>query len=473
MELTLPQMAALLGVEIKGPKPFPRRRVDIGTDSRALKPGQVFWVLRGENFDGHAFVEQSFQRGGIAAVVEKEWFDQNGKPARVYVPVGDTQQALTALARSYAERFRIPKIAVTGSNGKTTTKDMIAAVLRRSGKVLSTEGNFNNHVGLPLTLFGLRSAHRYAVLEMGTNHPGEIRPLSETGQPTMAVVTNIGWSHVEHFGTKEAIRDEKLAIIAGFPGGRGTLFLNVDDPLLCDFRPPAKVRLQTFGIQRGQIRPDGLAFDAGGCAQFRIGRTAFRLPVPGLHNVYNALAAIAVGLHMRIPKAEIAAALGAFAAPKFRMQVKHVKGVTVLDDCYNANPSSVRSALSTLAAYQAKERRVAVLGDMLELGPDSERLHAEIGHFLVEMGVDELFTFGAQSRHINQAARSKGLPRRAAHHFSDFDLMLAELGASLRPGDVMLVKGSRGMRLERVYEGLRQQAKPGARIASEQREKGE
>jgi UDP-N-acetylmuramoyl-tripeptide--D-alanyl-D-alanine ligase len=447
--------------------------VDICTDSRNLKPGQLFWVLRGENFDGHAFVEKSLENGGVAAVVDKEWFDQNGKPTRVYVPVGDTQQALTALARSYAERFRIPKIAVTGSNGKTTTKDMIAAVLRRSGKVLATEGNFNNHVGLPLTLFGLRSAHRFAVLEMGTNHPGEIRPLSETAQPSMAVVTNIGWSHVEFFGTKEAIRDEKLSIIAGFPGGRGTLFLNVDDPLLCDFRPPAKVRLQTFGLQRGQIRPDGLTFDLEGCAHFRIGRTAFHLPVPGLHNVYNALAAIAVGLQLRIPKGEIAAALASFAAPKFRMQVKHVRGLTVLDDCYNANPSSVRSALSTLASLETRERRIAVLGDMLELGPDSERLHAEIGHFLVEMGVDELYTFGTHSRHINQAARSKGLPRRAAHHFSDFDLMMAELGESLHSGDVVLVKGSRGMRLERVYETLRQLSRSGARIASERKEKGE
>jgi UDP-N-acetylmuramoyl-tripeptide--D-alanyl-D-alanine ligase len=460
MELTLAGLAKLLGTEIRGPKPPGRKKVEICTDSRAMKAGQVFWALRGENFDGHGFVEASFNKGGMAAVVEKEWLDQNGKPAHVYVPVGDAQQALTALARGYAERFRIPKIAVTGSNGKTTTKDMIAAVLKRSGKVLATEGNFNNHIGLPLTLFGLRKSHKYAVLEMGMNHPGEIEPLSETAQPSMAVVTNIGWAHLEAFGTKEAIRDEKLSIIAGFPGGAGTLFLNVDDPLLVDFRAPARVRLVTFGIQRGQVRPDDLRFDANGCASFRIGRTAFTLPGPGLHNVYNALAAIAVGLRARVPKSEIAAALAAFAAPKFRMQVKRLQGYTVLDDCYNANPSSVRSALSTLAAYETRGRRVAVLGDMLELGPESKRLHEEIGHFLVEMGVDELFTFGSDSRHVNQGARAKGLPRRSAHHFSDFDLMMAELSESLRPGDVMLVKGSRGMKLERVAETLKQQAKP-------------
>jgi UDP-N-acetylmuramoyl-tripeptide--D-alanyl-D-alanine ligase len=471
MELTLRQMAGVIGSVPQGKLSAAqaRRRVEICIDSRAMKPGRVFWALRGENFDGHAYVEQGFQKGGEAAVVEKEWLDQNGRPARVYVPVGDTQEALTALARGYAERFRIPKIAVTGSNGKTTTKDMLAAVLRRNGKVLATEGNYNNHVGLPLTLFGLRSHHRSAVLEMGTSHPGEIRALSETAKAALAVVTNIGWAHLEGFGTREAIRDEKLSIIAGFPGGRGTLFLNVDDPLLCDFRPPAKVRLVTFGIHRGQIRPDALQLGPDGCASFRIGRTAFRLPIPGLHNVYNALAAVAVGLHLRIPKGEIAAALASFSAPKFRMQVRHLHGVTLLDDCYNANPSSVRSALATLAAHQAKGRRIAVLGDMLELGSESAHLHAEIGHYLVEMGVDELFTFGAESRHLNQAARGKGLPRRAAHHYADFDLMMADIAASLTPGDVVLVKGSRGMRLERVYETLKAPAKavPGTRIGAE------
>jgi len=469
MELTLRQLASLLGSQLKG-KPdqrSARRRVEICIDSRAMGPGKVFWALQGEKFDGHDFVGQGFKLGGDAAVVNKEWMDQNGTSAHVYVPVGDTQEALTALARSYAERFRIPKIGVTGSNGKTTTKDMIAAVLRKSGKVLATEGNFNNHVGLPLTLFGLRSQHRYAVLEMGMSNPGEIRRLSETAKPGLAVVTNIGLAHLETMGSREAIRDEKLSIIGGFPGGRGTLFLNVDDPMLCDFRAPSKVRVVTFGIERGQIKPADVKLGADGCATFRIGRTAFRLPVPGLHNVYNALAAIAVGLHLRVPKADIAAALASFAPPKNRMQVRQVHGVTILDDCYNANPTSVRAALATLAAQEVSGRRVAVLGDMLELGKESAKLHAEIGHYLVEMGVNELFTFGDATRHLNQAARGKGLPRRAAHHFSDFDLMMEELTATLEPGDALLVKGSRGMRLERVSDTLRQTLRSGSRIGAE------
>ncbi len=183
--------------------------------------------------------------------------------------------------------------------------------------------------------------------------------------------------------------------------------------------------------------------------------------MPGLHNVYNALAAVAVALHLRVPKGEAAAALAAFSPPEFRMQLRRLGTILVLDDCYNANPSSLRAALATLAAYQTRGRRIAVLGDMLELGPESEKLHVEIGHYLVEMGVDALYTFGALSRHINQGARDKGFARQQAHHFSDFELMASELAEALRPGDVVLVKASRGMRLERVYESLRARAKSG------------
>ncbi len=458
MELTVKEMARLLGVPVIGKPPL--RQVEIRTDSRALQPGEVFWALRGPNFDGHACVEQGFKKGGGAAVVEREWYEQNGQPTRVYVPVGDTQQALMALAKAYAARFRIPKIAVTGSNGKTTTKDMIAAVLRRAGRTLATEGNFNNHIGVPLTLFGLRRTHRFAVLEMGMNHPGEIAVLSGIAQPTLAVVTNIGWAHLENFGSKEAIRDEKLSIISGF-SRPGTLFVNMDDPLLCDVRPGPRCRIVTFGIHRGQIRPDDLKIGPDGCASFRIGRTDFKLNVPGLHNVYNALAAIAVGLHLRVSKSAASAALASFSAPKFRMQVKQLGGVTILDDCYNANPSSMSSALATLASYQASGRRIAVLGDMLELGEDGEKLHTDVGRFLMEMGVDELYTFGSLSRHINQGAREKGLPRKNSHHFSDFDLLMEALAADLQPGDVLLVKASRGMRLERVQESLRARAGSG------------
>jgi UDP-N-acetylmuramoyl-tripeptide--D-alanyl-D-alanine ligase len=453
-------MAALLGTAVQG-KARASKRVSLCTDSRALKRGQVFWALKGGNFDGHKFANEVFEKGGYAAVVDQEWLDKNGKPVNVYVPVKDTNAALLALGRAYAAKFRIPKVAVTGSNGKTTTKDMIVRVLSRAGATLGTQGNYNNHVGVPLTLFELKKAHRFAVIEMGMNHPGEIQVLSECAQPTVAVVTNIGDAHLEHFGTREAIRDEKLAITAGMQG-KGVLVLNVDDPLLSGTRATSRYKLLTYGIDRGQVRPEDLAFDAAGCASFRIGRTRFRLQVPGRHNVYNALAAIAVGIHHRIPKAGIAEALAGFTASKNRGQLKRIGGLTVLDDCYNANPSSTRTSLATLGGMRTQGRRIAVLGDMLELGGEGERLHREVGNYLVEMGVDELFTFGSLSRHINQGARDKGMPRNKAHHFADFDLMCGELLKSVSAGDVVLVKASRGMRLERVFEFLKDKAKAGA-----------
>jgi UDP-N-acetylmuramoyl-tripeptide--D-alanyl-D-alanine ligase len=472
MELKLSEMAEMLGTRVVG-KHRGSKVVRLCTDSRALEKGQVFWALKGEKFDGHRFANEAFKSGGYAAVVDESWMQANAVPVNVYVPVKDTNQALLDLARAYAAKFRIPKIAVTGSNGKTTTKDMISRVLSKAGPTLSTSGNFNNQVGVPLTLFELKSRHRFAVIEMGTNHPGEIAPLSLCARPGIAVVTNIGYSHLEHFGSKEKIRDEKLTITAGFGASRGstrsrgfepkgTLILNVDDPLLAEVRPSARQKLVTFGIDRGQIRPAELAFDEAGCASFRIGRTRFRLQVPGRHNVYNALAAIAVGVQLRIPKSDIAAALQAFSASKNRMQIKRLPGLTVLDDCYNANPSSMRSALATLGGMRVPGRRLAVLGDMLELGPEAANLHAEMGRYLVEMGVDELFTFGQLSRHINAGAREKGMPRDRSHHFSDFDLMCGELLRRLSHGDALLVKASRGVKLERVFEYLQAQAKAGA-----------
>ena len=461
MELSLGELARLLGTEVRG-KHRAGKGVTLCTDSRALKRGQVFWALKGENFDGHGFVEDTFARGGYAAVVDADWLEKNGRPVNVYMPVKDTNAALLSLAQGYAGKFRIPKIAVTGSNGKTTTKDMIVRVLSLAGPVLGTQGNFNNHVGVPLTLFELKKNHRSAVIEMGTNHPGEIKVLTETARPTMAVITNIGDSHLEHFGSKERVLEEKLHIADGLQNG-GVLVLNVDDPLLAEVKTVEAHKLVTFGIDRGQIRASDLVFGPDGCASFRVGRTAFRLRVPGRHNVYNALAAIAVGTRLRIPKGLMSEALAGFAASKNRMQVKRLPmAVTVLDDCYNANPSSMKSALSTLGGYRPNGRRIAILGDMLELGDRSESLHAEIGHYLMEMGVDELFTFGTLSRHINRGAREKGMPRKLAHHFSDFDLMCGELSKSVGPGDVILIKASRGMRLERVYEFLWKQAATGS-----------
>ncbi len=458
--VTLKQMAEWLESPWSGSAALGRKKIRLCTDSREFKRGQVFWALKGPSFDGHAYVEECLAKGGLAAVVNKDWLAQNGKPVNVYVPVGDTGPALLKLAQRYAAGFALPKVAVTGSNGKTTTKDMIAAILRQAGPTLATEGNFNNHIGVPLTLFGLKKSHRYAVLELGMSHPGEIAPLAEAVAPRIAVVTNVGYAHLEAFGTREAIGEEKLSIQKGLVPG-GTLILNLDDPILAKARAPRGGRLVTFGVERGQIRAADLTVDGQGCASFRVGRTRFRIPVPGRHNVYNALAAIAVGLQLRIPKGAMARALAGFVPSKYRMQLRKLGEVTVVEDCYNANPTSVRSALSSLADFKAKGRRIAVLGDMLELGPESAALHEETGRYAAEMGLDLVATFGSESRHLNRGAREKGMARTHAPHFLDFDLLAEEVARTLRPGDVLLVKGSRGMRLERLCERLKQQYRLG------------
>ena len=237
----------------------------------------------------------------------------------------------------------------------------------------------------------------------------------------------------------------------------------LDHPAVQEIIPGIEKRFFTYGFgSQADYIGEEFRYEAGEAAfavRRRSGRLGeIRLRIPGRHNAYNALAAVAVASHLRVSKGAAAAALAGLSPPEFRMQVRRLGSVTVLDDCYNANPSSLRAALATLAATEAQGRRIAVLGDMLELGPEAERLHAEAGHYLVEMGVDELYTFGSLSRHLNQGARDKGLARRSAHHFSDFELMSAELAGALRPGDVVLVKASRGMRLERVFPSLRSRA---------------
>ncbi len=457
MEIGLEELAKLLDADLVGPWRA-RKQIQLCTDSRKLKKGQIFWALSGDNFDGHVFANEVFKLGGSAAVVSKNWHRENGQSINVYIPVDDPNTALLALAKRYAAKFRIPKIGVTGSNGKTTTKDMIVKMLSQAGNVLGTQGNFNNHVGVPLTLFELKSHHDFAVIEIGMSHPGEIRTLSDVVSPTLAVITNVGTAHLEHMGSQEKIAEEKLSIASGFKT-KGTLIINVDDPYLAKARSNAKTKLLTYGLHRGQIRPDELTYDAEGCASFRIGRTEFKLQVPGEHNVYNALAAIAVGTYLRLSKKAMVKGLRSFTASPNRLQIKKLNGLTVIDDSYNANPTSTKTALSTLGSMQGRGRCLAVLGDMLELGDEGPAMHLEIGRYLVEMGVTELFTFGTLSRFINQGAREKGMKRERAHHFLDFNLLCAELIKNLQPGDTLLVKGSHGMHLERVYEFLKDKLK--------------
>jgi UDP-N-acetylmuramoyl-tripeptide--D-alanyl-D-alanine ligase len=443
-----------LEVEAVGGRIRRDRKVGICTDSRAIKPGDVFWVLKGERFDGHAFVGTAFEKGGIAAVVDRKWLEDGFVPSRVFVPVDDTGTAFLKLAGRHASRFRIPRVAIAGSNGKTTTKEMVACVMAQKGACHRTQANLNNQVGVPLTLLGIGAAHRSAVVEMGTSSPGELEPLSRAVAPTCAVLTNIGHEHMEFFKTLERVRDEELRVVAGLRAG-GTFILNADDPYLQRVRTNARFRVQTFGIRKGQVRPSDLVYDDRGCASFRVGRTRFRLNVPGVHNVYNALAAIAVGITHRIPKARIADALDSFRAVEGRMNVIDAHSFRLIDDCYNANPPSVRSALSILAGMACDGRRIAVLGDMLELGDEGPALHRSIGAWACEMDVDLLWCIGPLSKDIVEGARAKGLAPERLRHFPDKQALEAALVDEVGEGDVVLVKASHGLRLDTIVARLR------------------
>ena len=454
LKLKIAELPSLLGAPLCGaPSDALDRDVDLCLDSRLAGEGSVFLALRGERFDGHDFVRQVLAKGAVMAIVDEKWVAAQKGEIGAYVPVKDTGEALLRLAAGYAKRFAVRRIAVTGSNGKTTTKEMIDAILSRRWNGIATEGNYNNQVGVPLTLFRLRHEHRYAVVEMGTNHPGEIAPLSNAVQPDVALITMVGDSHLEFFGDRAGVFREKSSIAQGLRPG-GWLVVNADDDMLCRLRSTSRHKLMTFGVERGQVRPKNLTWDDDACARFTIGRTEFRLGVPGMHCLYDALGAIAVGTLFKIPKGEMAAALRGFRGADLRMQLRECNGVRVAADCYNANPTSMRAALATVGRMRAAGDRVAVLGDMLELGEGARGMHAEMGELVAANGFDRLVTVGSLSEAIGEAAVRRGLPAERWTRCADAAEAIAALEKTVNPGDLVLVKASHSMHLERVVEAL-------------------
>ena len=361
------------------------------------------------------------------SVVNQESVESNS--IKMYAPVEDTTKALLKLAKGYQRLFKVKKVAITGSNGKTTTKEMTKAVLSMKYRTHATQGNFNNHIGVPMTLFQLKHCHEAAVVEMGTSGPDEIRPLSLAAEPDVAVITNIGASHLERLGDLDGVFREKITIKDGLKPN-GTLIVNADDPRLC--------------------------WNENACADFYVGRTHFQLSVPGTHNLYNALAAIAVGEAFRVPKADIAKALKAFHATNMRMEFRKGNGFKIVSDCYNANPSSTRMSLQTIGNMNVRGCRIAVLGDMLELGKASRELHREIGRLVPEMNFDLLLAVGEDAKEFVKGAKEGGLEQ--AFHFDSVQDVIEFLGEVVCAGDVLLVKGSRGMHMEQVVDALLKQA---------------
>ncbi len=425
----------------------------VSTDSRTLQPGDLFVPIRGENFDGHNFIAQAVERGASAALAANDW---NGNvPADfALLRVADTLVGYQQIAAGYRRSLPLKVIAITGSNGKTSTKDFGAAALGRRFRVTKTEGNFNNHVGLPRTILEATADHQIAVWELGMNHPGEIAPLAAIAQPDAGIVTNIGVAHIEFMGSQEAIAQEK-GMLAKALGPDGIMILNADDPFSDSIAKRTRAKVIFAGATRGTLRAEDISQSANG-SEFTILEGAHRcraqLPVPGMHMVQNAMLAIAAARAFGLSIEEAARGLASTPLTKARLQLREIHGVQFLDDSYNANPDSMKAALRTLLELDASGKRIAVLGHMSELGAESERGHAAVGEAAATLRIDHLITVGGQAAPISHAAQAAGLENvtNVATAAEAADL-LCEIA---NPGDLILVKGSRSARTERVLEAF-------------------
>ncbi|OGS91566.1 MAG: UDP-N-acetylmuramoyl-tripeptide--D-alanyl-D-alanine ligase [Gallionellales bacterium GWA2_60_18] len=425
----------------------------VSSDTRKLRSGDLFVALRGENFDGCEFVVQAAAAGAAAALVE----ERAAHAASATIPllvVPDTRLALGRLAAWWRKQFDIPLAAITGSNGKTTVKEMLAAILREAAGgdegVLATRGNLNNDIGMPLTLLQLDAQHRYAVIEMGMNHPGEIDYLTRIASPDVALITNASGAHLEGLGSVEAVARAKGEIFAGM-AEHGMAVINADDanaPLwraLAGTRPLLEFALDQPADVCGHWLPHGNGLQLS--AQTPQGEFTVELQVPGAHNARNALAAIAAAVALSVPLETIVAGLQRFGGVAGRLQRKVARqGAVLIDDTYNANPASMRAAIDVLA--QAGGKRVLVMGDMGELGDDAAALHAETGSEAKRAGIDKLYALGELTRNT---VREFGA---AARHFERIGDLLAALEQELDANTTLLVKGSRFMKMERVVEYL-------------------
>jgi len=457
---TLTGIAALAGakLEIGDPNALVER---ISTDSRTIKKGELFVALRGENFDGHKFVEEIAEAGGAGAIVDSAWWNafservdrfRSSPSTFAILRAKDTLAAYQALAANYRKSLPLKVLAITGSNGKTSTKDFAASVLGRKFRVTKTQGNFNNHVGLPRTILEATGQDQVAVWEIGMNHPGEVAPLAQIAAPDAAIITNIGVAHIEFMGSREAIALEKGAL-AEAVGTDGTVILNSDDPFSESIAKRSRARVVFAGINHGVLRATDVEQTSEGSA-FTILEAAHRcraqLSVPGLHMVQNALLAVAAGRAFGVPLEECAIGLATAPLTKARLQIKEVNGVEFLDDSYNANPDSMKAALRTLIELGTDGKRIAVLGEMRELGAESQRGHEEVGQEAASLGVDQLIGIGPMGEVIAKAAGKAGLEMsRAVASTTEAAEWLANVA---EPGDLVLVKGSRAARTEDVIE---------------------
>ncbi len=431
---------------------------DIVTDSRKISAGSVFVALRGEKFDGHNFSAQAVKSGAVCCVVDEEFDNKEELPI---IRVKNTLDALGNIAAFYRRLFSVPSVAITGSVGKTSTKDMISCVLSRFYKTLKTEGNFNNAIGLPLTVFRMSSENDMAVFEMGMSSFGEISWLSKIAAPETAVLTNIGYSHIENLKSQENILKAKLEVLDGLAQD-GTIVINGDDPLLWGEVNNLPVEVLTYGIENEDcdITAQNIKkFSSGTEFDFFVDGEQYHaiINVPGVHHVYNALAAILVGLKYNIPVEKIVEGIADFEPSGMRQKVEKLENCVLIRDCYNASPTSIKSGLEVLsvtfpADRENAYRKVAILGDMLELGEYSEQAHIEVGELVCDYNIDCLIAVGKMAEKVAKGAIEKGFNSSELYVFYDNNAATAHIKDILKKNDVILLKGSRGIRLEEIAD---------------------
>lgn len=436
-------VAASGGVYHGDPALLNKAAQDVVINSELAQPGSLFVAIIGEKHDGHKFIQAAREKGASLVVTDR------ALEAEPYLLVSDTLKAMHAIARCYRSKFTIPVIGLTGSAGKTSTKDIVASALSARFNVMKTQGNLNNETGAALTIFSLEEAHEVAVVEMGTNHFGEIGRIAAFVEPDYCLFTNIGLAHIENFGSREGIFRGKTEMLPHMRAG-GRVIANGDDDMLCTI-PGALLyglgehcAVRATGIEDLILR--GMKFTAHYAGK------SFRMHVPalGVHSVYNALAAVSAGVLLGMELSEIASGIETYSPLKGRMNVHELGTITVIDDTYNANPTSTKASLDVLKMCSG--RRVAILGDMRELGEAAPQMHKDVGRYAASLGIERILCVGTESKHMFDGAETAA-PNHA-QYFETQESLLPSLSALVQAGDVILVKASRGMKMEQTVEAL-------------------
>lgn len=456
---TLEDIAIMCEGELLTPEASDIKIKGVVTDSRKITMDCLFVPLSGENFEGHHFGPAALAAGAAGILWQR---DKGPAPEGAVIAVEDTLIALQRLASSYLSQVAPQVVAITGSNGKTTTKDIVTSLLETQFKVHKTQGNFNNHIGLPLTLLSMSEGTEIAVLEMGMSSRGEIALLSALGNPDVAIITNVGESHLLQLGSRKEIARAKLEIIEGLKA-EGLLIFNGDEPLLAEvlnegkLPVPSGMKTFRFGIHSdNNDYPTGIMTHTGGMTftSHSYEDHAFTLPLPGRHNVINTLAALAVARHYGISEENIDVGLRNLKLTGMRIEViTTTSGMKLLNDAYNASPTSMKAAIDVLQSMKGNGMKIAVLGDMLELGPEETMFHEEIGSYLDPQKTDLIFTYGNLSVHLAQAA-AKNFGSERVFSFTDKSELMTHLNSKCNPKDIILFKASRGMRMEEVLQSL-------------------